>query len=176
MKKSLVLAIITAAIAVPAFAADSGPFVALDAQNWSTTNNPLFGNPSMGLRVGGGYQFTRNIGIEADYAKSGDTGSYLGAKFNVSSVQVAAVGTFPINDMFDVYAKLGMASNKINLSGPGTCNSCSKTNLMYGVGGQYNINKQVGIRLEYDQLGKASNTGTDDLGASTLSAGVVYNF
>ena len=176
MKKILAVALFSA-ISIPALAGESGAFVALDAQNWSTTNNAPLGNPSMGLRIGGGYHFTRNIGVEVDYAKSGDTASYLGAKYNVSSVQAAAVGTYPINDMFDVYAKLGVASNKISLTGPGAiCNSCSKTDLMYGVGGQYNVNKQIGIRLEYVPLGKASNTGTYDLGVSTLSAGVIYNF
>ncbi len=176
MKRALISLLLPFVVVASAFAADNGAFVVLDAQSWSTTNSAPFGNPSVGLRIGGGYHFTRNVGLEVDYAKSGDTSAYLGAKFNVSSIQVAAVGTYPINDMFDVYAKLGMASNKVNHSGPGTCNSCSKTDLMYGVGGQYNVNKQVGIRLEYDQLGKASNTGNNDLGASTISAGVIYNF
>lgn len=176
--KKVLAAVLISTISVSAFAAGNGAFVAFDAQNWSTTNNAPLGNPSAGFRIGGGYHFTPNIGVEVDYAHSGDTSSYLGAKYNVSSVQAAAVGTYPINDAFDVYAKLGMASNKISLSGPpsAVCNSCSKTDLMFGVGGQYNFNKQVGIRLEYDDLGKASNTGTNDLGAATISAGVVYSF
>ena len=176
MKKALISLLLPFILVASAFAADNGPFVALDAQSWSTTNNTPFGNPSVGLRIGGGYHFTSNLGVEVDYAKSGDTSTVFSSKYSVSSFQVAAVGTYPINNSFDVYAKLGLASNKISLSGPATCNSCSKTNLMYGVGGQYNINKQVGIRVEYLELGNASNTGSNDLGVSTISAGVVYSY
>lgn len=176
MNKILVSALLSSILAVPAFAADSGPFVALDIQNWSVTNNDPLGNPAVGLRIGGGYHFTPNFGAEIDYAQSGSSSSFFGISDKVSSLQAAAVGTYPINDMFDVYAKLGMAANKVTLSGPATCNSCSKTSFMYGVGGQYNINKQVGIRLEYENLGNATNSGSNDLAASTISVGVVYNF
>lgn len=177
MKKTFASVLLSCVVMTPAFAADSGPFVALDAQSWSATNVAPFGNPSAGLRIGGGYRFTRNIGMEVDYAKSGD--ATLGnAKLNVNSIQAVAVGTYPINNLFDVYGKLGLASNKVSVSGPGntSCTQCSKTNPMFGVGGQYNVNKQFGIRLEYDQLGKASDWGSDNIGVTTLSAGVVYSF
>lgn len=176
MRKILVLTLLSSTLALPVFAADSGPYVALDLQNWSTTNNAPLGNPALGFRIGAGYHFTPNIGAEIDYAQSGNSSSVSGVSYKASAVQAAAIGTYPINDMFDIYAKLGMTSNKATISGPATCNSCSKTSVLFGVGGQYNINKQVGIRLEYDNLGNVTNSGSNDLAASSISVGAVYNF
>ena len=174
--KRVALLLFSAAIALPAYAADSGPYAALDVQGWSTTNNAPFGNPGVGLRIAGGYHFTPYIGAEVGYAQSSDSSSVGGAKYHVSSLQLAAVGTYPINDMFDVFGKVGVAGNKVNTSGPLTCNNCSKTDALIGVGGQYNINRRVGIRLQYEYLGKATDTGINDMAASTVSLGAVYNF
>jgi OOP family OmpA-OmpF porin len=174
MKRVLISALLASTLAVPAFAADKGPFVALDLQSWSATNTFPFGDPGIGLRIGGGYHFMPYFGVEVDYAKSGDSASVGGGSYSVSSFQAAAVGTLPINPMFDLYAKLGLASNTV---GGAVCSaSCSKTDLMFGFGGQFNINKQVGIRLEYDDLGHATDSGVDDIAVSTISVGVVYNF
>ena len=175
MKKLLIASLLSAMFAAPAFAAAPGPYVALDVQNWSTNNNAPFGNPGIGLRIGAGYRFTQNWGVEANYAQSGASSSVFGASYKVSAFQLAATGTYPINDQFDVYAKLGASANKVSASGF-TCNSCSKTDFLYGVGGQYNIDHNWGVRLEYEGLGKATNAGTNDMSASTFSLGAVYAF
>lgn len=175
MKKILAVTLLSALFAAPAMAAVPGAYVALDAQSWSTTNNAPFGNPGMGLNIGAGYRFTPNVGVEVDYGQSGSSSSVLGASYKVSALQLAAVGTYPINQQFDVFAKVGASANKVTASGF-TCNSCSKTDLLYGIGAQYNFNQQVGVRLQYANLGKATNSGTNDLSASTISLGVVYAF
>lgn len=98
----------------------------------------------------------------------------------MSAFQVAATGTYPINQMFDLYAKLGMSANKVSLSGA-TWNagvSSSKTSLLYGVGGQYNINNNWGVRVEWAHLGDATSNslGVPNISNSTLSVGGVYTF
>lgn len=175
MKKILVASLLSTLFAAPAFAAVPGAYVALDLQNWSATNTAPFGNPGMGLRIGGGYRFTPNVGVEVDYGQSGNSSSVFGTTYKVTATQLAVVGTYPINPQFDVFGKVGMSANKVSLSA-GTCTNCSKTDVLFGVGGQYNINQQVGIRLQYESLGKATNTGTNDMTASTLSLGAVYAF
>ena len=175
MKKILVASLVISLLASPAFAADSGGYVAVDLQNWSTTNNAPMGNPKMGVRIGGGYRFTPNVGVEVDYGQSGSSSTTGGMSYKVSATQLAVVGTYPINPMFDVFGKVGMSANKATTTGT-TCNSCSKTSVMFGVGGQYNINQQLGVRLQYENLGKVTNSGSDDLSATTLSLGVVYGF
>jgi OmpA-OmpF porin, OOP family len=175
MKKVLIASVLSAMFATPAFAAAPGPYVAADIQSWSTTNNAPFGNPGIGLRIGGGYRFTQNWGVEANYAQSTASSSVGGTSYKASAFQLAATGTYPINDQFDVYAKLGASANKVSASGY-TCSNCSKTDLLYGVGGQYNIDRNWGVRLEYEGLGKATNAGVNDMSASTLSLGAVYAF
>lgn len=175
MKKVLVASLLSSLVAVPAFAAVSGGFVSADLQSWSTTNTQPFGNPGVGLRIGGGYRFTPNVGLEVNFSQSGKSSDILGTNYKLSATQLAVVGTYPINTEFDLFGKLGMSANKLTPS-PGTCTNCSKTDMMIGVGGQYNINQQFGVRLQYESLGKATNTGSSDVSATTLSAGVVYSF
>ena len=175
MKKILAASLLSSLFAMPAFAAAPGGYVAADLQNWAATHADPFGNPGIGIRIGGGYRFTQNVGVEVGIAQSGSSSSVGGASYKAAATQVAAVGTYPINQQFDVFGKLGMSANKATFSGA-TCDSCSKTSVMFGVGGQYNINQNIGVRLQYENLGKATNSGTDDVAVSTLSAGVVYSF
>jgi OOP family OmpA-OmpF porin len=172
MKKILVASLLSSLFVMPAFAAAPGGYVAADLQNWSATNTAPFGNPGMGVRIGGGYRFTPNVGVEVDYAQSGSSSAYFGTTYKVSATQLAVVGIYPINPQFDVFGKVGMSANKVSP----TCTVCSKTDVMFGVGGQYNINQQVGIRLQYESLGKTTNAGTNDMTVSTLSLGAVYAF
>ncbi len=179
MKKILAASLISALFAAPAMAAVPGGYVALDLQNWSATNAGILGNPGMGLRIGGGYRFTQNWGVEVNYAQSGNSSSVLGGSYKVSAFQVAATGTYPVSPEFDVFAKLGVSANSISFNAPFVCATgvtCNKTDLMFGVGAQYNINQQWGVRLMYEDLGKASKGAASDLGVSTLSVGAVYAF
>ncbi len=176
MKKILAISLISALFAAPAMAAVPGAYAALDVQSWSATNTGALGNPGVGLRIGGGYRFTQNWGVEVNYAQSGSSSSTGGLSYKASAFQVAATGTYPINPMFDVFAKLGVSANKLTSSGY-TCSNCSKTSVMFGVGGQYNINQQIGVRLQYEALGNATNyPAGNQVALSTISLGVVYAF
>jgi OmpA-OmpF porin, OOP family len=175
MKKLLALALFSSIFASSAFAEGTGFYGAFDLQTWSLTNLGGASNPSTGYRIAGGYHFTPNWGAEIGYAESG-SGDAGGLSYKVKSTQIAAVGTYPINEQFDVFAKLGYAANKLTGDAISGCNNCSKNDLMYGIGGQYNINKQIGIRLQYESLGKVEDSGTDDSSATNVSLGVVYNF
>ena len=180
MKKIAIAAMLsTAVISSAAFADASGFFGAIDAQNWSTSGAPAgMKNPSTGYRIGGGYNFTQTWGVEVDYAKSGDAtqpANLGGGTINATSIQLAGVGTYPINNMFSVYGKLGVGSNKLAGTSMTGCTVCTATSVLYGVGGVYNINKQFGVRLEYLQLGNVTG-GTNPVSAHTISLGAVYNF
>lgn len=201
MKKFAVALLLSAVYVAPAFAADEGGFINLDlgtasfsnaTTQFSTTN---FGNPGA-ITFGGGYHFNQNLAVEAGYSIIGDSsvntpvfvGVTITEKLKTSSFQVAAVGTLPINEKFSVFGKLGLASTKIDYSAsvtnatfvPGvlTSTSGSKTNLMFGLGGQFNFNPQWGIRLQYLDLGKIqlSATGAPNIGLKITSIGGVYNF
>ncbi len=175
MKKIAISTLLSALIAAPAMAAVPGAYVALDVQSWSTTNNAPLGNPGTGLRVGAGYRFHPNVGVEVDYAQSGSSSTTGGLSYKTSALQLAAVGTYAINPQFDVLAKAGVSANKGTASGF-TYATSSKTDLLLGVGGQYNITQEWGVRLQYESLGKVATSGGNDMKASTVSLGVVYAF
>lgn len=175
MKKVLIASLLSSLFAASAYAAVPGGYVALDLQNWSATNTGALGNPSVGLRIGGGYRFTENWGVEANYAQSGKSSSVAGVDYKFTALQLAATGTYPINPQFDVYAKLGFSANKFDITPSVPSNS--KTSFLFGVGGQYNINQQWGVRLEYENLGDTTNfSAGNQVSASTISIGGVYAF
>jgi OOP family OmpA-OmpF porin len=123
----------------------------------------------------GGYQFTPNWGIEAQYVNLGNynynivtnvpgvsgTGSYKANSFGV-----AGTGTLPLSSDFYLFGKLGVAFN--NVKGGNTCLSSgtlsvcqnsgngNKSDLLAGIGIGYNFNKNIGVRVEYEDMGKLS--------------------
>lgn len=178
MKRVLIASLLSSLFAAPVFAAAPGPYVALDAQLWNATNSSPFGSPSVGPRIGAGYRFTQNWGAEIDYAQSGNSSTVNNASYKVSALQVAATGTYPLNDQFDVFAKVGLSNNKLSTSNYHLASS-SKTDILWGVGGQFNINHNWGIRLQYEGLGKGTGSGNaagSDFTLATTSLGAVYTF
>ena len=197
MKKIVITALLTAFVAAPAFAADGGAYVAADLgqalySNAKVTggNGESYENPGF-LRIAGGYHFTRYLGVEAGYSMfRNSTVNYSNATttLKTSVFQVAAVGTYSINHKFDVFGKLGVASISAKESGTGAAvtltGSASTTNLMFGLGGQFNFNQHFGIRAQYEDLGKAKYTPTvfgvtqpaANISVAVFSVGGVYNF
>jgi OmpA-OmpF porin, OOP family len=176
MNKIVAAALLSSIFAAPAFADGSGFYVALDANTWSLSNvNANEDEPSTGYRIAGGYHFTPNWGAEFGYTESGN-GVSFGQNYTVESTQIAATGTYPINAQFGVFGKLGYAMNKITGDATSGCSSCSKNDVLYGIGAQYNFNKNVGLRLQYEEIGKLTDTGTTSPEATNYSLGAVYNF
>lgn len=192
MKKNILVLALLSAIATPTLADNTGTFYgALDYGSWNFSNtNPGgsdFPNPGM-LRFSAGYHFTPMLAIEGGYAMIGDsTIQFIGSSATAksSAVQMAAVGTYHIDETLELFGKLGFSMTTYKLSGTAglaTLNtSNSSTSLMYGIGAQYNINKQWGIRAQYEDFGKnkfSSNLTklSWDVSAKTISIGAVLNF
>ena len=195
MKKILAVALLASTVATPALAADQGFYANADAGQVSFTGNATSFPKPHSITLGGGYHFNQYVGVETGYSIVGDSTidtviagvSSSTESLKTKILQVAAVGTYPINDKFELFGKLGLANDKFDdtysYSAPGnsysTTISTSKTNLMFGIGGQYNITRQFGIRVQYQDFGKATFsgcTGNCDIGAKYVSAGGVYNF
>jgi len=75
-----------------------------------------------------------------------------------------------INEQFSVFAKLGYATTTLDGTG---FPSESKNDFTFGLGGQFNINQQVGIRLGYDVY-KVGGAVTAD--QKVTSIGGVFRF
>jgi OOP family OmpA-OmpF porin len=182
MKKVIIALLLSAFVATPALADNTGKFyIAGDLGAATYSNISPFPNPSV-IRIAGGYHFSPTLAVELGISGFGDstiTGLGGTATVSASSFQVAAVGSLPLNPQFDLVGKIGLASNRYDLSGNvlgfGITGSSSQSDLLIGFGGQYHVNSQTSVRLLYDNYGKFDNYSTP-MKASSISVGVAYDF
>lgn len=180
-----------------------GFYVAVDGGVMSYSNTHILSfwgvdfNPGASITIGGGYNFNKYVGVEAGFTNTGDstitTSGFINSKeiLKSSAAHLAAVGTFPFNDHFSLFGKLGTANTTVDYSysSTGTTASASgtKSNMMFGIGGQYNFNKRWGLRVQYIDFGKtrvgpvvsngvAQAGTTGDIGMAVFSVGGLYNF
>ncbi len=206
MKKLAAVLLLSAVSAAPAFAANPGGYVAIDLGSATFTganfagpgSNVAFPNPGS-FHITGGYHFDQNLGVEGGIVSVGDStvNSTVGALSSSETLKtsvwyVAATGTLPLSNEFDLFGKLGLASTKIDYTSSGPLFGAlsvngSKTNLMIGLGGQYNFSQNWGLRVQYENFGKTDVTfpanwlaagpaQTKSIGLSTFTVGGVYNF
>lgn len=191
------VALLFACSASPAFADNSSTYyAAIDLgsaayTNTSTTlsaNGIAFQNPGA-VSISGGYNVSSNYAVEAGYAKFGHSliNSTYGAgltsseTLDASSLYVAAVGSYHINEIFSLFGKLGLGYNRLSYGyssnyGFSRASSGNNANLMYGIGAQYNISKSFGIRAQYENLGNINTTSGQNIEMSMASIGIAYTF
>lgn len=173
MKKIAIAALLSAFAAVPAVAADM--YVGVNASQNQTGYNNV--GASMGFGILGGYSFSDSLAAELSYSTTGNatiSASTGGGTASGTVTALAAVYSLPVGKDFAVKGKLGYASTTITCSQTG-CGSANRSDLIYGVGAQYNANKAIGVTLSYDvaKIGDgSSNFAVKDV--SMLSLGVVY--
>jgi opacity protein-like surface antigen len=113
-------------------------------------------------------------GMETSYATYGKAnlgGSH--GDWKTSGVQASGTGTFPVGGAFSLLGKVGVARIKHQVNGA----SSTKTNLAYGIGSQYDFNKGIAFRVQYEQLGTIGDANTTgEAKASLLSVGALYRF
>jgi OOP family OmpA-OmpF porin len=142
--------------------------------------NPSVDDSDSGFKIFGGYQFSRNWGVEVgyvDFGKAGISGSILGIPFTsdlgVTALTVAGTGTMPMNESFSLLGKVGMWNwdAKASVAALGTAGSASDsgTDLFFGVGLRYNLSKNLGLQLEVEQY-----SGDDSITYTSL--GLRYKF
>ena len=143
--KNIVLAILMSVfVAAPAVAADTGFYIGLKAGTAKKKVDPV-SESSSAWGLFGGLKFNQNFAVEAGYTDLGDVSGLL----DFTAIDVSAVGIFPISEQSALYGKLGMARTKEELS----LLSLSETRsaVTFGVGGQFDFNPNIGIRLGYDR-------------------------
>jgi len=126
----------------------------------------------------GGYRFNRYVGVEASYIDWGEVTASVtvsGAVAEVAAKQqsygLAAVGTLPIGERFELFGKAGFLMTEQDTRritpNPSTVNR-DETELHYGLGAKYAFTKNWAARLEWEN--------TDKLKVEMLSIGVEYRF
>jgi len=191
MNKNILALVILSAMATPALADNTGSYyLAADFGRMAYSNtNPGgadFSNPNA-YRISGGYHFSPAFALEGGYAVMGDSTQSSGsssATLKNSAAQVAAVGSYPVNEAFELFGKLGLSVNSIKASGTGSLSGLNVDHStsfrsVLGVGVQYNVNIQLGIRAQYEKFAPftmSNNSQSWNIRESLPSLGVVYKF
>ena len=166
-----------------AFAGDEGFYaggnVGVGKPNIHTPN----GEDKKSSVLGGivlGYKFNKYLGVEGEYTGIGKVTDKVGGTVKGDAASIAAIGFLPLNDEFNLYGKVGVAATKTKVSSSlAPMNDDTRTAVTYGLGGEYNLNKNIGIRLGWDHYSAAVKdviNSKDNFGANVVSVGAVYNF
>lgn len=129
-----------------------------------------------------GYQFHRNIAVEAGYLDLGDlkaSGTSSGAPFSATGdakgFELLAVGIFPVSDNLAVYGKAGFfrwdSDSRVTQGGAVFNTSDKGTDLTLGLGVQFNFTRNLGARAEWQRYNDVNRTDVD-----VLRAAVTFRF
>ena len=147
-------------------------------------------NSRTSVKIFGGFKFTPNWGLEAQYADLGNRDFVIrngaaqvgSGNVKLSQFSLAGTGTLPLASNFSVFGKLGASNNsgKVNaavpVAGVTFNDSGNKTDLMVGVGLTYAVTPQIAVRAEYEDFGKFNNNSGNSIRVNNFSIGLQYSF
>jgi OOP family OmpA-OmpF porin len=128
-----------------------------------------------------GWQFTRYVGLELGYVDLGKAEESVGGvTFHTTKargIDLVGVASYPINELFAVYGKLGgvrarVTSNLLGVTAKDTSNAFT-----FGAGARYNFTRNFATRLEwqrYQGIGDENTTGKGSV--DFFSLGLLYGF
>lgn len=133
----------------------------------------------MAWRLLGGYQINRNFAVELGYHNLGEAKASFGgveAKVKMSVWELVGVGMLPLGNQFSAYGKLGLtygtAEGNTNF---GASADESGTGFTWGLGGQFDVSRNLGLRLEFQHY---NDVGGSDGGGNVnvISLGAIWRF
>jgi len=175
MKKLATALLLSIAVTDPAVATEMYVGVKLGIVNYGYSN--VTNNSQMGFGFLGGYAFSENFAVEAEYNNLGgfDSPAFPPETIKGSSFGLSGVGSYPFSQEFSLYGKLGISNSTLRDTVFGVTTDITNTGVNAGFGGQYNISKEIGIRVGIDiyQVGDSAS-GTSS--AKMMHAGGVFKF
>lgn len=175
MKKIIAASLLSVTFASPALAADQGLYLGANVGQSSTDKYPLSTKTGTAFEVLGGYQFMKYVAAELQYNHFGSPTIQGGESFKIDGYSLTAVGIYPFNEQWSVHARLGYAHTNM-----GSPVDSSKSDVTWGIGGQYNIDRVWGVRVNYDQYKVESPASasppSEKATTSVPTIGVVYRF
>lgn len=183
MKKNILALVFLAVTAAPALAEDAGKrYVGFGYGSANFRNTSPSSSPSV-FRFLTGYRYNPMLAMEFDYSMFGNftVGNGVGsASVAASSFQIAAVGTLPVSQDFDLIGKIGLARNiavgRGGVTIPGRSgDSIGHNDLFFGLGAQYHVTPRVDLQALYYNYGKFENAASP-IKASSVSLGMIYNY
>lgn len=140
----------------------------------------------------GGYQFTRYAALELAYTDFGTynlnaidaaSGATYAESDQISALSMSFISYYPVNRVFSVFWKLGIASttdSETCSSSSSPCASHSSVGLtpLLGIGGNIALNPAINLRFEYDEYDNIGNTYWDYTAGtfSNVNVSVLFRF
>jgi hypothetical protein len=127
---------------------------------------------SLGLSLGGGYNFNKHVGVEGQYGLLGMATS------NTLNAQVLAItinGYLPVQEQFNVFVKAGKSYTTVTDGKPDASVSQSAMKNVYGCGLEFSSDNQKKYRLGVDHYDLSSAPGMS-LSTNYINLTVVTNF
>lgn len=161
--------------------------------------NETIRDADLGFTGSLGIQFNRNWGAEVNFIQLGkfsykyDVGGNTQEDvYEVSGWGFSLLPTVPITKNFSLFGRLGALASQTrltvrnpfpNFDGSITAMQVNTTTFLSGFGAQYFLNRDFGIRVEYQNLGKVGTTAssgcttcTGRANAQFLSASALFTF
>jgi OOP family OmpA-OmpF porin len=125
-----------------------------------------------------GWQFNRHLGLELGYANLGKAEvSGTGVSVRSRGADLVGVFTLPLNEMFAVYGKAGIAYMRTKANAPGGEVKENTTDPTFGGGVRVNFARNFAARLEwqrYHDVGDENTTGKGKI--DYWSIGLLYGW
>jgi hypothetical protein len=118
-------------------------------------------------KVFGGYKFTDRLSAEAAYLNLGDIHKN-GENSDISAFGAYGVGTLPVTEQFDIFAKVGAT----RWSSDNTSSDQNGFSASYGVGAKMNINETTKLRAEWEKVLDVETSNTESTDVNMLSVGI----
>lgn len=121
-------------------------------------------------KVFGGYQLMDKVSVEGAYLNLGDIRKD-GQSSDVSAFAAYGVGTLPVTEKFDAFAKIGGAYWRSD----NTDGNQNGFGLTYGLGAKMTLNETTKIRAEWEKITDVDTSSTEDTDVNMLSIGVEFS-
>ena len=116
-----------------------------------------------------GVRYMRYFGAEAEVSAGVVDQTIQGVKVSLDSQYAGyVVGYLPLAPDADLFARVGYGNAKIKASIPGASATASGDTWAYGVGGQYFVTANDGVRAEYTRYA-SKDTSQADVDSFTVS-------
>lgn len=173
MKKISIAVLLSAFAAAPAFAVDlNGVYVGVNVGRASTNASNLLGNTDTAIAGVVGYTINKNVSAEVQCVRLGTINTSPNAtSVSLMGCSATAVGSLPFAEHLSGYGKLGLSDTNYNAPGYIT----NRIAITWGLGGQFNVNKDIGIRFGYDSYGIGDST-TKTATTGVISVGAIKKF
>jgi OOP family OmpA-OmpF porin len=171
-------------MSAPVLAQDAGFYIGggLGQSKWDIDSSGLSGttdDKDTAWKIFGGYQVNKYFGVEGGYVDLGNAsftgtlaspippfpaGTPVSLNLDSKAWFVSVVGTLPISNQFSLLGKIGVSRSDTDATAAvaGLAGSANEktTEATYGLGVRFDINKNFGVRAEWDRF----RVGGDDVG------------